>query len=283
MQTSTAASRSSSPSLREAPRSRGHLTAHRARKVAEGGKHTKWRSADGTRATAVPRHREIGPRLVRASVPPLAIRSRPWASLAGLGMEPGWTRWCNRSVRTSASLALCSFVLLLFGCSGAQSDERRSATSTLEVGADDGEPAGSSTASATCRVTIPTRSVKGEDIGAAAFNFGTADLRVHLNWPRGRLRAGVLPGGGTIATINADGSITAKVGWWRGIPGKLVISGRRLDGEAPPLRADVPEGYGSQGFQPTGLTFPTTGCWEVTGKVGDAELTFVVTVSKVTM
>jgi predicted RNA binding protein YcfA (HicA-like mRNA interferase family) len=43
-----------------------HLTAHGARKVAEGGKHTKWRSADGTRATAVPRHSEIGPGLVRA-------------------------------------------------------------------------------------------------------------------------------------------------------------------------------------------------------------------------
>lgn len=43
-----------------------HLAAHGASKVAEGGRHTKWRSADGSRATAVPRHREIGPGLVRA-------------------------------------------------------------------------------------------------------------------------------------------------------------------------------------------------------------------------
>jgi hypothetical protein len=43
-----------------------HLSAHGARKVAEGRKHTKWRSADGLRATAVPRHTEIGPGLVRA-------------------------------------------------------------------------------------------------------------------------------------------------------------------------------------------------------------------------
>jgi predicted RNA binding protein YcfA (HicA-like mRNA interferase family) len=43
-----------------------HLSAHGARKVAEGGKHTKWRSGDGVRATAVPRHNEIGPGLVRA-------------------------------------------------------------------------------------------------------------------------------------------------------------------------------------------------------------------------
>jgi len=43
-----------------------HLTAHGARKVAEGAKHTKWRSGDSGRATAVPRHTEIGPGLVRA-------------------------------------------------------------------------------------------------------------------------------------------------------------------------------------------------------------------------
>jgi mRNA interferase HicA len=43
-----------------------HLSAHGALKVTEGGKHTKWRSADRVRATAVPRHSEIGPGLVRA-------------------------------------------------------------------------------------------------------------------------------------------------------------------------------------------------------------------------
>jgi len=50
-----------------------HLTAHGARKVAEGGRHTKWRSEDGTRATAVPRHNEIGPGLVRAICKQLGI------------------------------------------------------------------------------------------------------------------------------------------------------------------------------------------------------------------
>jgi predicted RNA binding protein YcfA (HicA-like mRNA interferase family) len=43
-----------------------HLTAHGAHKVAEGAKHTKWRNAKGSGATAVPRHTEIGPGLVRA-------------------------------------------------------------------------------------------------------------------------------------------------------------------------------------------------------------------------
>jgi hypothetical protein len=41
------------------------------------------------------------------------------------------------------------------------------------------------------------------------------------------------------------------------------------------LRADVPDGYGTTGFQVSGLIFPTGGCWEVTGRLGDASLTFV--------
>ena len=50
-----------------------HLTAHGAHRVGEDGKHTKWRSADGNRATAVTRHIEIGPGLVRAICRQLGI------------------------------------------------------------------------------------------------------------------------------------------------------------------------------------------------------------------
>jgi len=76
--------------------------------------------------------------------------------------------------------------------------------------------------------------------------------------------------------INVDGSVSWKFGWYRLVPGTLAISGRRLDAEAPPLRADVPSGYGSSGFQASGVDFPTEGCWEVTGTLGTARLTFVV-------
>jgi hypothetical protein len=62
-----------------------------------------------------------------------------------------------------------------------------------------------------------------------------------------------------------DGSIEAKLGWWRGSEGKLAISGRRLDASAPSLRAHVPDGYRSRGFQPTWTIFPTGGCWQITG------------------
>jgi hypothetical protein len=72
-----------------------------------------------------------------------------------------------------------------------------------------------------------------------------------------------------------DGSITTKFGWWRGVAGKLRIEGRRLDAPAPPLVGHVPDGYGDSGFQSSGITLPAAGCWQVTGRVGDASLTFV--------
>jgi len=59
-----------------------------------------------------------------------------------------------------------------------------------------------------------------------------------------------------------------------------AIEGGRLDGLTAPLRASVPAGYGRAGFQSTGLTFPTTGCWRVAGSVAGYELEFVVFVTK---
>jgi hypothetical protein len=75
--------------------------------------------------------------------------------------------------------------------------------------------------------------------------------------------------------IHKDGSIEIKVPWWRGVSGRLTIEGQRLDATAPPLSAWIPDGYGRRGFQSTAITFPTAGCWQVTGSVGDARLTFV--------
>lgn len=87
-------------------------------------------------------------------------------------------------------------------------------------------------------------------------------------WPDGVLAVGS-------DFVEDDGSIGMKFGWWRVAPGELTITGRRLDVSAPPLHADVPEGYGEDGFQATGVFFPTEGCWEVTGSVGRSTLTFV--------
>jgi hypothetical protein len=81
--------------------------------------------------------------------------------------------------------------------------------------------------------------------------------------------------------VEPDGYLGMKWPWWRSVRGPLTIEGRRLDGPAGPLRAHVPGGYTDIGFQATGLLFAGPGCWEVTGRVGDASLTFVTLVTKV--
>jgi len=69
-----------------------------------------------------------------------------------------------------------------------------------------------------------------------------------------------------------------KVMWWRTLPGNLTVAGRRLDGPAPPLEADLSGDYGTEGFQASGINFPTPGCWEVVGSVANHDLRFVVMV-----
>lgn len=100
----------------------------------------------------------------------------------------------------------------------------------------------------------------------------------------GKLWVGGLGSKGVIVAppdfIERDGSVGWKLGWWREVSGLLTIIGRRLDGPASPLRADVPSGYGMTGFQASGVYFPTEGCWEVSGRVSTTTLTFVTFVIK---
>lgn len=114
-----------------------------------------------------------------------------------------------------------------------------------------------------CPITVPNGSrPPGPTFGAEFHGNGSIWVGTwHSNvvvWPRA-----------------GDGSITTKFGWWRGVTGNLQIEGHRLDGPAPPLVGHVPNGYGESGFQSSGITFPTEGCWQVTGRVGNASLTFV--------
>jgi hypothetical protein len=86
------------------------------------------------------------------------------------------------------------------------------------------------------------------------------------------------PGGVIVARdglINPNGSIDWKYGWWRKAAGNLTITGHRLDASAPPLTSHVPDGYGNVGFQASGVTFPSEGCWQITGQTDDTALTFV--------
>jgi hypothetical protein len=98
----------------------------------------------------------------------------------------------------------------------------------------------------------------------------------------------VLPEGGTFVFgpggagfVDRDGALGIKFAFDRLIAGQLFVGGRRLDGKAGPARAYMSDGYGDIGFQPIYLVFPTPGCWEITGRVGEAKLTFVLFVEKI--
>lgn len=93
-------------------------------------------------------------------------------------------------------------------------------------------------------------------------------------WPDGKVV--FRPGGPGF--IDTDGALGMKWGWLRRIAGDLIVGGRRLDAEAPPARAYMNSGYGNVGGQPIYLVFPTPGCWQITGRLGDRSLTFVVRV-----
>jgi hypothetical protein len=75
--------------------------------------------------------------------------------------------------------------------------------------------------------------------------------------------------------------------WWRlgydwrtePIP-KLKVTGKRLDSPAPPLEATATNVLGPLPYMMVGMNIPTLGCWEVTGRYDDDELTFVVWVTK---
>lgn len=141
---------------------------------------------------------------------------------------------------------------------------------------------------AACPVTLPNGSVPpGENPSPG--QHGNGALWTDL-WPDGVV---LIPA----ERVRPDGSLDMKWPWWRGVPGRLWIEGRRLDADAPPLRAEAPGGArldrpatpapgvrygeGTPGFQATTLIFPTEGCWEVTGHVDGASLTFVTRVERV--
>lgn len=138
-----------------------------------------------------------------------------------------------------------------------------------------GAPAQSTPA---CAVTTPNGIAAGPEHPG---RFGYGNRQVSIGpfglWPEGTVV--FKPGGAGFVT--RDGSLGMKFGWQRGVRGQLRIEGHRLDASAPPLRSEVPEGYGDLGFQPTYLIFPTPGCWEVTGRVGEASVTFVTRVVKI--
>jgi hypothetical protein len=73
--------------------------------------------------------------------------------------------------------------------------------------------------------------------------------------------------------------------WHNENPPKLTITGKRLDGPAPPLSTDAHSNAGwtndrDHAFMVAGIFIPTLGCWRITGHYRGEELSYVVWVSK---
>ncbi|MGC4189991.1 MAG: hypothetical protein QM589_01990 [Thermomicrobiales bacterium] len=69
--------------------------------------------------------------------------------------------------------------------------------------------------------------------------------------------------------------MAAKLAWYRfdrGAP--LTITGHLATDPAITLQASIPEGYDETFIQASGVTFPTEGCWVITGSVPAGSLTF---------
>jgi hypothetical protein len=135
------------------------------------------------------------------------------------------------------------------------------------------------TAHSSCPVTIGQKSpISPKEFFGSVSAHWNGNLYVGGLWPNGTIV--FRPGGAGL--VYPDGSVGMKIAWYRGqgVYGKLAITGKRLDAVGPPLRASIPDGYGDTRFQSTELIFPTVGCWEVTGKVAAASVTFVTRVVK---
>lgn len=133
-------------------------------------------------------------------------------------------------------------------------------------------------AAAACPVTAPNGIAAGPEAPGPS-GYGNEQLSVGPFglWPEGTVV--FRPGGPGFLT--RDGSLCMKFGWQRAVRGPLVITGRRLDASAPALRALISGDDGNPGFVATHLIFSTPGCWEVTGRVAGASLTFVTKIVKV--
>ena len=185
--------------------------------------------------------------------------------------------WCMRCGSGVVVTALVGVLVWCTGCTGGGSvggvgtnPVTVTPTASGASGLPGAESTGSGLPASGCPVTHPRvfdppPGVEADELFGATASVGNGQL-----WVGGLGEKGVL-----VLARGTDGAFGTKFGWWRAIPGELRITGRRLDGSAPALMASVPSGYDPTGFQASGVSFPTDGCWEITGQVGATTLTFV--------
>ena len=65
-----------------------------------------------------------------------------------------------------------------------------------------------------------------------------------------------------------------KVVWYRGAAGALDVRGQRREGEGEFVFDAHPDSYPVPGFLPSHLNFSKGGCWHVSARLGDSQLSF---------
>jgi len=138
---------------------------------------------------------------------------------------------------------------------------------------------------ASCPVTIPPANPfkppkPYEVVGRNSFEAGTERLWINLRksgvWVWGPHKAG---------HQNEVQPLTEKLFWvsrdfnWREeYPPEIRVTGKRLDGPAPPLLTMTPTNAfpGPAAAMLVGVYVPTPGCWEITGDYKGEKLSFVV-------
>jgi len=189
--------------------------------------------------------------------------------------------------KSYALLLIIILASLLTGCAGNASAQVIEVTPTsVPVGT---EPTAipevvSRNPPASCPVTVPqdppfTPSVPYDALGHQGyFWYGSSSL-----WTE-------LPADAIWYSLphNPEG-YTQKVVWWRDgyvwneePEPNLIVTGERLDAPAPSLNVSTANGvYASDigSAMMVGMDIPTLGCWKITGKYKDAELSFVIWVA----
>lgn len=171
---------------------------------------------------------------------------------------------------------LISLAILAAGCASGASADDAPVTTPASLGGD---------ARSACALTIPPQPgfVPPPPYPAQppplydAVWYGSAELWTMLN----------VNGEAWHDLPRHGGSLTQKTLWWReGYSAfeeptpAISVTGRRLDGPAPIVQTDGPGTNGLRAdigaFMLVGVEIPTPGCWELTGRYGDAELSYVV-------
>ena len=154
-------------------------------------------------------------------------------------------------------ISLCVLIVVLAGCATTPGALPSGKT---EAGEGTGATAGGQTVrSADCPVTTP-------------ITITPPDSKYRSPLPRGAYYASA----DEMILVPSEewGLGGRKIPWIKPLGSRLTVQGRRLDGEAVPLWADISSGYYGD-FQSSIIIIPTAGCWEIEARANASVLRFV--------